>query len=538
MIDNLVVGFGAALTPENLLWCFIGVLLGTVIGILPGLGSATGVAILIPVTLTFDPLTALIMLAGIYHGSQFGATTTAILVATPGEASSVVSTFDGYRMARAGRAGPALAISALGSFTAAFVALVALTTVAPFFAEIALGFGPPELLAVMFLGLCTIVVFSGGNLLLGTALGLVGILVSTVGVDVGSGTPRYTFDQVDLFGGLPYVEVMIGLFAIGELLNQLHRGMAAPVRTRFRDLFLTKEDLRRAAPATARGTLVGFVLGCLPGAGTTLASFMAYGAEKRFSRNRDRIGTGAIEGVVAPDAATSSGSNANFVPTLVLGVPGGATTAVLLGAFLVYGIQPGPLLFENQPTLVWGLLASFFVGNAILLLLNLPLAPVFAQLLRVRYSILYPLIIVTSLVGAYSVKNSMLSVWIVIVFGFVGYAMKRLNLPVAPLVLGLVIGPLFETALVQTSALGEGAVLPLLASSGTALAILGLALLLVLGPLVVRLLRRTVPKRRKGRRGDSDDGGTAHAWEPDSTPGRTGRQGPDPTPGDRRPPDH
>ena len=521
MIDNLTVGFTAALTPENLLWCFVGVLLGTVIGILPGLGSATGVAILIPVTLTFDPLTALIMLAGIYHGSQFGATITAILVATPGEASSVVSTFDGYRMARAGRAGPALAISALGSFTAALIALVALTTLAPVFADVALGFGPPEILAVMALGLCTIMVFSGRNLMMGAALGLAGILVSSVGVDVGSGTPRYTFDQVGLFGGLPYVEVMIGLFAIGELLNQLHRGMATPIRARFRDLLLTREDIRRSIPATARGTLVGFVLGCLPGAGTTLASFMAYGAEKRFSRNRDQLGTGAIEGVVAPDAATSSGSNANFIPTLVLGVPGGATTAVLLGAFLVYGIQPGPLLFEEQPTLVWGLLASFFIGNAILLLLNLPLAPVFAQLLRLRYSVLYPLIIVTSLVGAYSVKNSMLSVWIVVVFGFVGYAMKRLNLPVAPFVLGLVIGPLFETALVQTSALGEGEILPLLASSGPALTILGVALALVVGPAAVRAVRSRTRAHRPAEASGGTDRGAPAATD------RTGPEGTD-----------
>ncbi|MFZ3560550.1 tripartite tricarboxylate transporter permease [Streptomyces sp. BH055] len=495
MIDHLVTGFGAALSPENVLWCFVGVLLGTVIGILPGLGSATGVAILIPVTLTFSPLTALIMLAGIYHGAQFGATITAILIATPGEASSVVSTLDGYRMARAGRAGPALAISALGAFVSAMVSLVALMAVAPFFANLALDFGPPEMLAVMILGLCTIVVFSGRNLLLGMALGLTGVLIGCVGVDGGSGTPRYTFGQIDLFGGIPFVEVMIGLFAIGELLNQLHIGMAEPIRARFRDLLLTKEDLKRAAAPTARGTVLGFLLGCLPGAGTTLASFMAYGAEKRFSRNRRQLGTGAIEGVVAPDAATNSASNANFVPTLVLGVPGGATTAVLLGAFLVYGIQPGPLLFENQPELVWGLLVSFFIGNLLLLILNLPLAPVFAQLLRVRYAFLYPLIIVTSLIGAYSVKNSMFSIWIVLFFGLVGYAMKRLNFPVAPLVLGLVIGPLFEKALVQTSALsGEDSLLIL--HSPAAVSILLLAVVLVAGPPVARRLRRarTVPE--------------------------------------------
>lgn len=343
MIDNLATGFAAALTPENLLWCFVGVLLGTVIGILPGLGSATGVAILIPVTLTFSPLTALIMLAGIYHGAQFGATITAILIATPGEASSVISTLDGYQMGRQGRAGPALAISALGAFFAAMVSLVALMAVAPFFADLALGFGPPEMLAIMVLGLCMIVVFSGRNLPLGMAIGVFGLLIACVGVDTGSGTARYTFDVIDLYGGVPFVEVMIGLFALGELLNQLHLGMAEPIKARFRDLLLTKADLKRAAAPTVRGTVTGFLLGCLPGAGTTLASFLAYGVEKTFSRNRKKLGTGAIEGVVAPDAATNAASNANFIPTLTLGIPGGATTAVLLGAFLIYGIQPGPL---------------------------------------------------------------------------------------------------------------------------------------------------------------------------------------------------
>jgi putative tricarboxylic transport membrane protein len=499
VIDNLLLGFQSALTPENVLWCFVGVLLGTVIGILPGLGSATGVAILIPVTLTFSPLTALIMLAGIYHGAQFGATITAILIATPGEASSVISTLDGYQMARKGRAGPALAISALGAFVAAMASLVVLVAVAPFFAQLALDFGPPEMLAIMILGLSTIIVFSGRNLLLGAAMGLCGILVACIGVDVGSGVARFTFGEVDLFGGVPFVEVMIGLFALGELLNQLHHGMAAPIRARFKDLLLTRADLRRAAAPTARGTVVGFLLGCLPGAGTTLASFMAYGAEKRFSKHRKELGKGAIEGVVAPDAATNAASNANFVPTLVLGVPGGATTAVLLGALLVYGIQPGPLLFENQPELVWGLLVSFLIGNLMLLVLNLPLAPVFAQLLRVRYAYLYPLIIATSLLGAYSVKTSMFSIWVVLVFGLVGYAMKRLNLPVAPLVLGLVIGPLFEKALVQTSALaGDDGVASLVLTSPAAVVVLMAAVALVAGPPIVsavrgRGTRETVP---------------------------------------------
>ncbi|MGO2658181.1 tripartite tricarboxylate transporter permease [Mycetocola reblochoni] len=505
MIDNLVLGFQNAFTPENLLWCFIGVLLGTIIGILPGLGSSTGVAILIPVTLAFDPLTALIMLAGIYHGSQFGATITAILIATPGEASSVVSTLDGYQMARKGRAGPALAISALGSFTAAMISLVALMAVAPVFASVALTFGPPEMLAVMILGLSTIVVFASRNVLIGVAMGLGGLLLATVGVDVGSGTARFAFGQVELYSGIPFVEVMIGLFALGELLNQLHQGAVKPIRARFRDLILTKEDLRRSVPSTLRGTLIGFVVGILPGAGSTLASFMAYGAEKKFSKNRDQLGTGAIEGVVAPDAATNSSANMNFVPTLTLGVPGGATTAVLLGAFLMYGIQPGPLLFENQPGLVWGLLVSFFIGNVILLVLNLPMAPVFAQVLRVPYSYLYPLIIFTSIVGAYTVANNSFSVWIVLIFGVIGYAMKRLNLPMAPLVLGLVIGPLLEKSLVQTSALGDGNI-GIVFESPIALVILGLAVLMVFGGRFQKKLTQSVMGGRKGGKGGTRNG--------------------------------
>lgn len=493
MINNLVLGFQHALTPENLLWCFVGVLLGTIVGVLPGLGSSTGVAILIPVTLAFDPLTALIMLAGIYHGSQFGATITAILIATPGEASSVISTLDGYQLARKGKAGVALAMSAISAFFAAMVSLVLLVLVAPVFAKVALSFGPEEMLAVMVLGLATIVVFAAKNVLIGIAMGLVGVVISTVGVEVGSGTARFAFGQVELFSGLPFVEVMIGLFALGELLNQLHQGAVEPIRARFRDMMITREILRRSTPSAIRGTILGFVVGILPGAGSTLASFLAYGTEKRFSRHRAELGTGAIEGVVAPDAATNSASNANFIPTLTLGVPGGATTAVLLGAFLMFGIQPGPLLFENQPELVWGLLVSFFIGNLILLVLNLPMAPVFAQILRLPYAYLYPLIIFTSLVGAYTVSNRGFSLWVVLGFGIIGYAMKRMNFPLAPLVLGLVIGPLFEKSLVQTSALGAGN-LGIVFQSPIAVTILIVAGLLIFsGPLG----RRVVAMRKR-----------------------------------------
>jgi putative tricarboxylic transport membrane protein len=488
VLDNLLLGFETALSAENLAWCFVGVLLGTVIGVLPGLGSTTGVAILLPLTLGLEPVTALIMLAGIYYGAQYGGTITSVLISTPGEAATVVTTIDGYQMARRGRAGAALSISAIGSFVAAIISLALLMALAPPFADLALRFGPPEMLAVMVLGLATIVSFSGEDRVLGATTAVLGLVIAMVGVDTGSGVSRYTFGSVDLMSGIPFVEVMIGLFAVGEVLHQIREGAVAPIRARFRELLLTRDDLRRSGGAILRGSGLGFVFGCLPGAGSTLASFMAYGVEKRVSKHRDEFGSGAIEGVAAPESANNAAAQANFVPTLTLGIPGGATTAVLLGAFTIYGIQPGPLLFDQQPELVWGLLASFFIGNLILLVLNLPLAPVFAQLLRVPYGYLYPLILFTSLLGAYAISNNTFSVWVVLVFGLVGYAFKRLGFPTAPLVLGLVLGPLFEKALVQTSAIGDGNVL-IVFSRPLCVVVLVLAVLLLVGPGIVRRVR-------------------------------------------------
>jgi putative tricarboxylic transport membrane protein len=489
MLDNLMLGFQTAFTPENLLWCFIGVFMGTVIGVLPGLGSTTGVAVLLPLTLSFEPVTALIMLAGIYYGSQYGGTITSVLISTPGEAASVVTTLDGYQMARRGRAGAALSIAAIGSFVAAIISLLLLILLAPPFAEFALRFGPPEMMAVMVLGLATIISFAGDNRVLGLLMALVGLLIACVGVDTGTGVPRYTFDSIYLLSGIPFVEVMIGLFAVGEVLNQIHEGAAKPIKATFRELLITKADIMRSRGAILRGSFLGFGFGVLPGAGSTLASFMAYGIEKNVSKSKAEFGTGAIEGVAAPESANNAAANANFVPTLTLGIPGGATTAVLLGAFLMNGIRPGPLLFDEQPELVWGLIASFFIGNVILLALNLPLAPVFAQILRVPYGYMYPLILLTSFVGAYSITNSMFSVWVVLVFGILGYFMKRLDFPMAPLVLGLVLGPLFEKALVQTSAIGDGS-LAILLDRPIALVVLGAALLQVAAPTIFsRLLR-------------------------------------------------
>ncbi|GAA1770868.1 tripartite tricarboxylate transporter permease [Agromyces humatus] len=495
MIDNLLLGFQTALTPENLLWCFIGVLMGTIIGLMPGLGSTTGVAILIPLTLTLEPVTALIMLAGIYYGAQYGGTITSVLISTPGEAASVVTTLDGYQMARKGRAGAALAISAIGSFVAAIISLALLMALAPPLADLALNFGPVENLAIMILGLVIVVSFAGGSMARGLMMAAAGLLISTVGVATGFSDARFTFGNIDLLGGIPFVEVMIGIFAVGEVLYQIRIGAAEPIKARFRDMLITKDELKRSAGPIVRGSGIGFALGILPGAGSTLASFMSYGIEKKVSKNRRLFGKGAIEGVAAPESANNAAANANFVPTLALGIPGGGTTAVLLGAFTIYGLQPGPLLFETQPTLVWGLLVSFFIGNVLLLILNLPLAPVFAQMLRIPYGFLYPIILLTSFIGAYAVSNNMFSVVLVLIFGLLGYVMKELDMPVAPLVLGLVLGPLFEKALVQTSALGQGD-FSIMLESPISVVILALALLMGVGPMLLGRLRVARRSRR------------------------------------------
>ncbi|WP_255306738.1 tripartite tricarboxylate transporter permease [Actinobaculum suis] len=492
MLENLAIGFQTSLTADNLLWCFVGVLLGTVIGMLPGLGATTGVAIMIPLTLTMEPVTALIMLAGIYYGCQYGGTIAAVLIATPGDASAVATTLDGYALARKGKAGKALAIAAIGSFIAAIVSLLILCLVATPIAALTVTFGPTEMLAIMIMGLLTIVSFSGENLARGLIMAGLGIILSTVGMSAGFAGSRFTFGSVDLLAGIDFVVVMIGVFAIGEVVSQVGKGNVKPIRVRIRDTIIRKRDIKESMPAIGRGTIIGFLLGSLPGAGSTLGSLVAYSAESQISKNRKNFGKGAIEGVAAAESANNAAANANFIPTLTLGVPGGATTAVLLGAFVMYGIQPGPLLFDKQPELVWGLLTSFFLGNVILLCLNLPLAPVFAQVLRLNYSYLYPIILFFSLIGAYAVANSIFALTIVFVAGIAGYFIKKFDYPTAPLILGLVLGPMFERYLVQTSefALGD---MTIIFRSPIAIGILAVTvLLLIVPPLARRFTSRGV----------------------------------------------
>jgi len=485
LLDQILLGFQTALSPVNLAYCFVGVVLGTVIGLLPGLGSATGVALLLPLTLTLEPVTALIMLAGIYYGTQYGATISSVLIATPGDSATVVTTIEGYRLARRGRAGPALAVAAIASFLAGTISIVLLMTLAPVFASFALDFGPPEMAALMVLGLAGVIGFTGSSRAKGLAMAAFGLALATVGIDPSTGVERFTFGNVQLLGGIGFLEVVIGLFAVAEVMSAVRRGGGEPIRTRFRDMLLSREDWRRSRGAIARGGLLGFFLGVLPGAGATLASFFAYDVERRLSRRRDEFGKGAIEGVAGPEAANNAAVNGAFVPTLTLGIPGSGTTAVLLGAFLLFGIQPGPLLLEEQPQLVWGLIASFYIGNLLLLLLNLPLAPLFASILRLRYGLLYPLILLLCFVGAYAVENRMWGVWIAFAFGVIGYFMKRYGYPAAPVVLGLILGPMLEKALMQTSSMGGGD-FGIFLQRPIALALFAVAALVVVGPLLAR----------------------------------------------------
>ena len=489
LLDLILGGFQTAISPINLFYCFVGVLLGTITGLLPGLGSPTAVALLLPLTLALEPVTALIMLAGIYYGTQYGATITSVLVATPGDSSTVVTAIDGYQLARNGRAGPALAIAAIASFLAGTISIVLLMTMAPALASVALNFGPPEAFALGTLGLAGVIGFTGTSRAKGLAMAALGLVIATVGIDPQTGIERFTFGQVELLGGIGFLEVAIGLFAIAEVVTQLRSGALEPIRTRYREMLLTWEDWRRSRMGMVRGGFLGFFMGTIPGIGATLASFLAYDIERRFSKHPDEFGKGAIEGVAAPEAANNAAANGSFVPLLTLGIPSSATSAVLLGAFLLFGLQPGPLLIEQQPDLVWGLLASFYIGNVILLVMNLPLAPLFASMLRLRYGLMYPLILLMSFVGAYAIENRMWGVWLAFGFGVIGYFMSRYDYPAPPVILGLILGGLMEQALVRTSSLGGGD-FSIFLERPIALFLFALAALVILGPFVIALVAR------------------------------------------------
>jgi putative tricarboxylic transport membrane protein len=470
-----------ALTPANLLACFLGVVLGTIVGVLPGLGPAGAMALVLPLTVKLGPTAGLIMLAGIYYGSMYGGSTTSILVNVPGEAASVVTTIDGYRLARKGRAGAALAVAAIASFVAGTFSVVALQLAAPAVARIALAFGPAEYFAFALLGVVLLANLTGGSRAKSLAMVVVGAMLATVGMDPLGGTVRFTFDVAGAQAGLSFIAVTAGLFGVAEVLATMAEPAAtAPVaRVRFRELYPSRAELRRSLPPMLRGTVLGFLVGLIPGPAATIASFASYGVEKKVSRHRDEIGTGAIEGVAGPEAANNAAAGGGMVPLLALGLPFTPSTAVLLSGMLLTGVTPGPFLLRDHPQVFWGVIGSFYVGNAMLLLLNLPLVGLFARVATIPPRYLMPGVLVLCAVAAYSDNNNAFDVWVMVAAGILGYAMRGLGYNPAPLVLGLVLGPLLERSLLQALTIGRGDVRELWSSAPAAMMLVAAAVAFV-----------------------------------------------------------
>jgi len=459
VVHGLLQGFQVALSVNNLVMCVVGVVLGTVIGVLPGLGPPATIAMLLPLTMRLEPTGAMIMLAGIYYGAKYGGSTTSILLNVPGETSSVVTCIDGYQMARQGRAGPALGMAAIASFIAGTFGVVALMLVAPPLAQVSLAFSAPEYFALMVLGLTMVVLLAGDSLVKALLAMLVGLWIAGMGSDLFSATSRFTFGQVELLGGIDFIIVAIGLFAVGEVLGNMEPDeppTMVPVPKGLRNLMPTWQDMKDCRFAFVNGSLVGFLIGVLPGAGSTIASFMSYGIEKAVSKTPERFGKGAIEGVAAPEGSNNAETGGALVPLLTLGIPGSGTTAILLAALILWGFKPGPLFIQDSPQLFWGLVASMYIGNVLLLVLNLPLVAVFAQLLRIPSFAMNPLILGVSIVGVYTASSSMFQLGLLTLFGLLGYAMRKLEFPTAPMVLGLVLGDNMEKALRESLMMSQG----------------------------------------------------------------------------------
>ena len=447
LLSNLALGLETALTPVNLLYCFFGVFLGTLIGVLPGIGALAAISMLFPITFHLEPTTALIMLAGIYYGTAYGGSTASILLNIPGGTSSAVTCLDGYPMAKQGRAGVALAMTAIGSFYGGVFGIIVLSLFAPAIASWALAFGSAEYFAMMLLGLIAASAISDGSVIKGLAMVVLGILLATVGMDPQSGTARYTFGSLSLLDGLSISALAMGLFGVAEIVASVRRTESTkldPKAFNYRTLMPTRDDIRRSWGPMFRGSAIGSLFGALPGTGPSVASFVSYAVEKRVSKTPERFGHGAIEGVVAPETANNAADQTAFIPTLSLGIPGSATMALMIGALMVHGIHPGPNLVAEQPSLFWGLVMSFWIGNVLLVILNLPLIGLWVRLLSVPYHLLYPAILMFICIGAYSVHYSAFDVMVVFGFGLLGYLMRIFGMPPAPLLLGFVLGPLVE----------------------------------------------------------------------------------------------
>ncbi|MCA3100122.1 MAG: tripartite tricarboxylate transporter permease [Rhodocyclaceae bacterium] len=488
---HLLNGFAVAAQPINLAYVFLGCLLGTVIGVLPGIGPAAAIALLLPITYGIEPTSSLIMLCGIYYGAMYGGSTTSILINTPGESSSVMTALDGYAMARNGRAGAALAISAIASFIAGTASVVLLSLLAVPLAGFALRFGPAEYFTLMLFAMTSVAALTGPSLAKGLLSMFLGLMFATIGIDLQSGQQRFTFDLPELQDGIGFIVVVVGLFAIAEVfcgLEDLLRGRPEIIRMSGR-LWLTRDEWRRSMMPILRGTGIGFFKGVLPGAGATIATILSYSVERMLSRDKAKFGTGMIEGVAGPEAANNASTGGAMVPLLTLGVPGSGSTAVLLAAFIMYGLQPGPLLFEKRPDLVWGLIASMYIGNLVLLILNLPLVGVFVRLLYIPIGLLLPMVVSISAIGIFAVNGNIFELYLALGFGVIGYVFRKMAIPVAPLVLSLVLGGMMEQSFRQAMTI-SGADPGVFVRSPICIALLAASALALSIPFIAPLLRR------------------------------------------------
>lgn len=456
-LQNLYLGFSVALQPSILVYAFLGCVIGTLVGMMPGLGPLAGISLLLPATFGLNPIIAVVLLAGVYYGAMYGGSTTSILLSIPGEAASVMTCVDGYAMTQNGRAGPALAIAAIGSFVAGTLGVVGLMLMAPTLATFALRFGPPEYTALLLMGLFILAYMSGGSMLKTLSTAVLGLLLGMIGIDIMSGYTRFSFGVVELGDGVGIVPVAVGLFGVSEILFSASQASAPPVqRPKLADLVPSREDFRLSAGPIARGSVVGFLIGIIPGSAHIISSFVSYGIERRLSRHPERFGQGAIEGVAGPESANNAAATGAFVPMMALGIPTSPVTAVMIAAIMVHGILPGPLLISQQPELFWGFVASMYVGNVVLLVLNLPMVGLFVNLLRIPYAYLYPCILCFCILGTYSVSNNVVDVWILLSMGAIGYVLRKFGYDLAPVALGLVLAPMLELSLRQSLAMSAG----------------------------------------------------------------------------------
>ncbi|MBI5968413.1 MAG: tripartite tricarboxylate transporter permease [Deltaproteobacteria bacterium] len=456
-LQNLLLGFSAALTPANLFYALMGCLIGTMVGVLPGVGPLAGISLLLPTTFGLNPTAALILLAGVYYGAMYGGSTTSILMRIPGEAASVMTCIDGYAMAQRGRAGPALAIAAIGSYIAGTMSVVGLMILAPPLAKFALGFGPPEYSTLLILGLLVLGYMTGGSMIKNLAMIILGLLFGMIGIDHFTGYFRFSYGIVALGDGIGVVPVAVGLFGVAEILASAGQPTRPEVlKPHLRDLIPSGQEFRDSAGPIGRGTILGFLIGIIPGSAHIISTFISYAVERRVSKHPERFGKGAIEGVAGPESANNAASCGALVPMLALGVPTGPIPAVLLAALMVHGINPGPLFIKEQPVIFWGLIASMYVGNFVLLLLNLPLVGIFVNFLRIPYKVLYPTILMFCVVGVYAVNTSVVDIVIMTVMGLLGYVLRKFDFETAPIVLGVVLAPIIEMSLRQSLAMSAG----------------------------------------------------------------------------------